>query len=509
MYVHTCHTMRRAEQALFDSGAVSSAQLMEIAIEQAAAQLSLDAEFCDAARRFPLAVVYAGKGKNAGDAIGLARAMGFQRIILRSPIATADFAPETQAQLERLDRGSLVLSPELPPLPPTGALLIDGLLGSGACGELRSEYAALVEEMNRVRAEHAYCCTLAVDIPTGLSADVGVVHKTIVQADATLAIGCVKPGMLADGAEDYVGRLICVPLPDVPLPESAEQVTDASSDTWTPRRAYSDYKNKMGRVRIVAGSLGYTGAAHMCAEAALAAGAGLVELCCLPSIYPLLASRVAAEVMVRPVSSFREVSAAGADALLIGPGLGTPDAQDIEALQQLVETAPCPLVLDADGLNLAAAHGWKLPPQAILTPHPGEMRRLFPEGASMSRAACAAAFIRRQATPCTLLLKGARSIITDGVRTYYNSTGGPYMANGGQGDVLSGVIAAGAARGLEPLQAAARGAYLCGRAATRARVHRGYPEAVSATQLLPYLTALYEADPAASGAAPAPREPKF
>lgn len=117
------------------------------------------------------------------------------------------------------------------------------------------------------------------------------------------------------------------------------------------------------------------------------------------------------------------------------------------------------------------------------------MRRLHPAAAELTRAECAATYV--QAHPCTLLLKGARSIITDGRTTLYNTTGGPYMANGGQGDVLAGVITAYAAQGVEPLQAAALGAYTCGRAAGLARAALGYPQAVSATQLLPWLTAAY------------------
>lgn len=490
MNIHPCHTMRRAEQALFDSGAMSSDELMDIAIDSAVEQLAQDAEFAHAAERFPQVVVYAGKGKNAGDAIGLAKRMGFGRIILRSAAPLHALASETRRQLEQLAPASLEIATAPPRLPLAGALLIDGLLGSGASGPLRPEYAALAEEMNTLRAAHPRCALLAVDIPSGLQADEGPLYSPAVHADATLAIGCVKPGMLADGAEELVGRIICVPLPaEVHMPDSAAQVLDADTPAMLPRRPYSCFKNRAGRVRIIAGSPGYTGAAQMCAEAALAAGAGLVELYCLPSVYETLAQRVAAEVMVRCVHSYAEVPAEGADALLIGPGLGSPDTANAQALQALAEAPPCPLVLDADGLNLAAAGGWRLHRRCILTPHPGEMRRLFPEGAQLSRAECAARFVA--AHPCTLLLKGARSIITNGEHTWYNSLGGPHMANGGQGDVLAGAIAAYAAQGAPPLQAAALGAYTCGRAADRARAAAGFPIAVRATQLLPWLTAQY------------------
>ena len=488
MNIHPCELLRRAEQAVFDSKAMSSDALMDAAIEGCRALLARDPVFAGAAARFRCAIVYAGKGKNAGDAIGLAHRLGFADLRLRCAVPTHDMAAETRRQLAAIPPEHLHVESDRP-ASAEEALLIDGLLGSGACGPLRPEYARLVAELNELRRHSRRALTLALDIPTGLSADGGYLPPLAVQADATLALGCVKPGMLADGAEDYVGRLLCVPLPGcVELPASAACALGEDTLNWLPRREFSCFKNRAGRVRIIAGSVGYTGAAQMCAEAALAAGAGLVELCCLPAVYPILAARVAADVMVRPVADYSELSAEGAQALLIGPGLGQPSEADCCALQQLVETAPCPLVLDADGLNLAAAHGWHIPRSAILTPHPGEMRRLFPAAAELSRAETAAAFVK--AHPCTLLLKGARSIITNGSATLYNTTGGPWMAGGGQGDVLAGVVAALAAQGLPPLRAAALGAWLCGRAATAAYAAAGFPLSVPATRLLPYLTAL-------------------
>lgn len=485
MKIHPGAVMRQAEQELISRGAASSDSLMDSAIAECCALLNRDPQYKGVVRRMSAALIYAGKGKNAGDAIGLARELGFERILLRRAEPHTPFAPETQRQIQLTQQ--LTECPAAPPLPAAaeGYLIIDGLLGSGARGELTQAYAELVEEANTLRAATPYSLTLAVDMPTGLQATGG----EAVRADATLSIGCVKPELLADGAEDYVGRLLCVPLPGAELPASTTHALDDEALNWLPRRPPSCYKNRAGRVCIIAGSPGYTGAAQMCAEAALAAGAGLVELYCLPQIYPTLAARVVPEVMVRPIASYAEVDATHASALLIGPGLGSPTgAEDLHALKALVEQPPCPLVLDADGLNLTAAQGWSISPKAILTPHPGEMRRLYPESAGLPRAECAIRFVNKY--HCTLLLKGARTIIANTSSLFYNTTGGSYMANGGQGDVLSGVIAALAAQGLPGLKAAALGAYLCGRAATAAHAAAGFPLAVSATRLLPHLTAL-------------------
>ena len=488
MFVLSCQQMRHAEQEALAAEVISSDELMDAAICSAVAELQRDAEYAEVRRTLPRVVVYAGKGKNAGDALGIARSLGYSRIILRCASPPEQMAPETRRQLELSKAAADVQTATLPLSPtPEGTLIIDGLLGSGARGRLRPEYANLTREMNALRCANPRSSLLAVDIPTGLDADAGVADADTVRADATLAIGCVKEGMLADGAENYVGRLIGVPLPCVHLPRSSAQVADDGLLSLLPRRNFNCYKNQAGRVRIIAGSVGFLGAAQMCAESALRSGAGLVELFCLPEYYDLLSVRVAPEIMVRRVSSFADVSAEGTQALLIGPGLGTPSAQNQAALHTLLARAECPVVMDADALRLLAAGRLPWPSQSILTPHPGEMRTLFPQAAELSRAETAAQFLLRH--PCTLLLKGARSLITDGSSILYNSTGGPFMANGGQGDVLAGVVAGFAAQGLSPFHAAALGAFICGRAAGIARAKLGHPLCVCATDLLPFLTA--------------------
>lgn len=480
MIVHPCAVIRAAEQAAFASGAATPSSLMDAVIQRMGDALE---KRC-ARVRFPQrVVVYAGKGNNAGDAIGLAARFSCP-ITLRSVCPPGAFSEETRRQWGKL--GERNISTE-PPSPQEGLLIIDGLLGSGGTGELHSDYAKMVLELNALRNSSPHSLTLSIDVPTGLHADTGGTGMVVVQADMTAAIGCVKPGMLKDGVEDYVGQLLCIPLPEVPLPPSQGiQVADESLQSWLPRRRYSCYKNRAGRVNIIAGSVGYAGAAQLCASAAVHAGAGLVSLYCPHEIYPILAARVDAEVMVHPVRSYREVPCEGAQALVIGPGLGQqlPEKEEI-ALEALLAHFPGPVVLDADGLNLAAERGWQVPQQCILTPHPGEMRRLYPASVNLSRAETVRRYVAAHA--CTLLLKGARTIVSNGARTWYNSTGGPYMANGGQGDALSGAIAALAAQGLPPLQAAVLGAYRCGLAAGMAWQEAGFPPSVPASQTIRHL----------------------
>ncbi len=486
MLLATSAAIRAAEQAVFSSGEYDSAGLMALVIRRLVE--TLDAHFCmrhpeqDCLFNPERIVVYAGRGNNAGDAIGLAASYP-SPVILRGvagPDALSADAWREAARLEQVEYADSA------PEPAPHTLIIDGLLGSGASGPLRAETAALVREMNALRAACPHSLTLAIDIPTGLQAEPG---GDVVEADISCPIGCVKPSMLEDGAEDYVGQLLPIPLPEVSIsPCSTDIVTEtAMLRRWLPRRPYSCFKNRVGRVAIIAGSPGMLGAAQMAAEAALAAGAGLVTLYTLPETHALLAARVAPEVMVRCVTSYADIREPEAQALLIGPGLGRPAEAELDALRRLAESFAGAVVLDADALNAAAAHGWELGghPNWILTPHPGEMRRLAPQLADLPRREQVARFL--ESFDGTLLLKGARSLIATREQCFCNGTGGPFMANGGQGDVLAGVTAALAAQGLSPLHAATTAAHACGHAATLAWQQLRHPRAVRATQTLSHL----------------------
>ncbi len=478
MLLATASAIRHAEQALFATGTCSSAELMNAVVARLHAALRARLGDWQPER----IVAYLGRGNNAGDAVGLA-ARYTCPLILRGIRCAEELSPDTQQQLQKAQRAEIA---KTTPPPEPGTLIIDGLLGSGATGTLRPEMAALVREINQLRAACPRSITIAIDIPTGFMAEA---RGDCVAADISCPIGCVKPAMLEDGAEDYVGQLLPIPLPEVTLPPSGTDLVmdEALLHAWLPPRPYSCYKNRAGRVAIVAGSIGMLGAAQMAAEAALAAGAGLVVLYTRPDTYPLLAARVTPEVMVRRVESYADIREPEAQALLIGPGLGQQPQAELAALLTLVEHFSGTVVLDADALNAAAAGQWNLCGHEnwVLTPHPGEMRRLAPQLTHLPRREQVAQFCRDFRG--TLLLKGARSIIAQGQACYYNSTGGPFMANGGQGDVLAGAIAALAAQGLSPLQAAAAGAYACGLAATHAWQTGRYPRSISAVQTLTHL----------------------
>lgn len=233
------------------------------------------------------------------------------------------------------------------------------------------------------------------------------------------------------------------------------------------------HKGNFGKILLLCGSRGYTGAAALAAMGALRSGAGLVFLGVPESIYAIEAVKLT-EAIVFPLPDKGGKLRADAileildrlpkmDAVLIGPGLGRSEGT-FEVVKAVLENASCPVVLDADGINVVAAHkdilrGRTAP--TILTPHDGEFARIG--GVAGENRAAAAGNLARD-LGCILLLKGHETVITDGITTYINRTGNPGMAVGGSGDVLAGLITSLLGQGIAPLEAAACGAWLHGAA---------------------------------------------
>lgn len=243
---------------------------------------------------------------------------------------------------------------------------------------------------------------------------------------------------------------------------------------YLPRRERESHKGDFGKLLLLCGSTGFTGAARMAARAAMRTGAGLVFLGVPEAIYPIVAAALDEPVVFPlPCDTDGRLSAAAlpeirarlenADVVLAGPGMGqTADTREI--IFSLLRETKIPLVLDADGINVLQGHIDVLrtcTAPVILTPHNGEFARLY-SGEPAGRYQETARLARE--TGCIVLRKGHRTLITDGVRVYRNHTGNPGMAKGGSGDVLSGIIAALLGQKVPPLEAAALGAYLHGAA---------------------------------------------
>jgi hydroxyethylthiazole kinase-like uncharacterized protein yjeF len=451
--------MRSLEEAAFALG-ISAEHLMDLAGAGIARRLQV---------QFPqpgLAVGYVGKGNNGGDALVALRHLrgaGWQ-VALRAAWPESEWGKLPRKKLRELGIEPVADLPEQSSGP---LLLLDGLLGIGAKGGLREPLAGLAREMAELR-EHHGAIIAAMDLPSGLDADSG--EGEAVTADLTLTVGAPKQGMAGGNGVERSGRIILVPLKDLPLPGdgSLEFFCPEAFPGLLPPRGHEFHKGDSGRVGILAGSPGMTGAAVLCASSALHAGAGLVGVHVEESFLPHLATAMPPEAMVRlSIDPVRSAFETGHDALVIGPGLGnTARTYQATLLARLAEEIPA--VIDADALNWLAAAGRLdlLREWHVITPHPGEFKRLAPDLAGMKRQEAAEAFVSRY--PCTLLLKGARSLVAKaGEVTRFNPTGHAGMASGGQGDVLSGVIGTLLAQGLGGPDAAALGAWLCGRAAER------------------------------------------
>ena len=487
--------MRAAEEAAFANG-VQVEALMNKAGAGVAQMLT---KFFPKPSR---CIVFAGKGHNAGDALFAAQCLQRSgwKIEVRLAFKEADCSELMRKKLADLRRrppeilggvpsksGDADLSVTLVELwadvteqtrraqesiaaetcaGTAGPLVIlDGLLGVGAKPPLREPIRAACRAINQLRKTNgAY--VFGVDLPTGLDTDSGKTDRDCVVADFTVTIGFAKPGLVADGALNYVGRLEVVPLSELQSPAAKPKEIIGSLPAFLgllPRRKYNSYKNQFDRIGVVAGSKGFIGAALMTSQAALRAGAGLVEVFVPEEIYEIVAGAAFMEAMVKPIASYRDLLKAKADVWAVGPGLGKSRAAEI---LELIEKAKQPMVLDADGLNIVSEKTSVLrrcKGERLLTPHPGEMKRLFPKEQE-SRAKTATKFCDR--FPVTLLLKGSRTVVAERGRPLsYNTTGNPGMATGGMGDVLTGVCAGLVGQGLSLYDAARTGAWLCGRAA--------------------------------------------
>ncbi len=461
----TCSEMSEAERLFFSGGRSPEPWMDEAGRLCARAILHF----------FPVAGtarIFCGRGNNAGDALVVARWL--QREGWRVEVILSDGADG----LSPLARKKLDEWQEEPLHPPSVSgfgseglplVLVDGLVGIGSKGALRGTLLALAASMNEMRCKESGT-TFAIDLPSGFDADLGIAGPGAVVADVTLTITAAKTGFVTDGAADTVGRIVEIPL-GIPLTAGDESRRCLFPSNLRPRlarRNFETHKGAAGRVVIVAGSKGLTGAAVLSAIGASRGGAGLVTVCVPDEIYAIVAAKAPSEVMVRPYRNGAEVRELAADVFAVGPGMGSSLAKGIEAL--LIEETR-PVVMDADALNALARRPGGVPAFAgprLLTPHPGEMARLVGRSAEDGRAEQAIRFATQHGV--SLLLKGARSVIASPGRPLeFNTTGHPGMASGGMGDVLTGLCAALIGQGHDEHDAACLGSWLLGRAAELAK----------------------------------------
>ena len=483
--------MQAIEEAAFARG-VSAAGLMVEAGSAIARSIT---------GSFPttgLAIAFLGKGNNGGDALVALkklRAVGWKLAVrLEHPIE--ELSPLAKEHLCDLGQEYLYSSKSLDELVHSSShpiILLDGLVGIGAKGPLRQPLAELAEEMKRLQGIGAI--VYAMDIPSGVDTDTGEVYPCAVIADVTCSVALPKIGILQSSAVNHVGGIDHLPLRELQTDENSD-VELITPSSWDKRyRNFDFHKGMAGRVGILAGSPGMLGAACIAARGALLAGAGLVTIFCPESIFEAMSIKAPDEVMVSLISNSTETkSFENLHALVIGPGLGSPqNAQSTSAeltplILKLFNSTRLPVLIDADGLNLLATTDLlgSLSEDTILTPHPGEMLRLYPQAKDeSSREETIENFCKE--SPATILFKGARTLIKkQGSPCYVNGRGHAGMATAGQGDLLSGVIGALRAQGYNSLHASCMGAWICGRASELASIGSA-KESLTTSQTASYI----------------------
>ncbi len=442
--------------------------------------------------------VYAGTGGNGGDGLAAARhlaAKGFRVKVVLASKPEQLRSSEARIMYRALEAMDYTVDVEVARSvcsfePPEADVVIDALLGVGLHGAPRSPYAELINAINRSQAG----LKVAVDVPSGIDADTGESPGVHVVADITVTLHKPKPGVLR--RRDASGEIVVAPI-GAP-PEAEIYVGPGDVAHRLRRRRWDTRKGRGGRVLVVAGSRWYVGAALLAARAAEAAGVDLVYLASTRNVIeaamasaPTLIPVVLEGDHLAPehVEQLRSL-AERADAIAAGMGLGLAE-ETREAVRRLLDLARGlgkPLVLDADGLKHLAAIGPDAlgGVKAVLTPHDAEFEKLF--GKKPSPVTCIAQRVMDAVEASTaargavVLLKGPVDVIAGPGRARLNKTGAPAMSVGGTGDVLAGLVAGIAARGLEPFHAAAVAAYVNG--AAGALAYREKAESMNALDVL-------------------------
>jgi NAD(P)H-hydrate epimerase len=464
-------------------------------------------------------VVLCGGGNNGGDGLVAARNLhiwGFKvnALILAKKDA---LSPDCNRQYQIAKKIGIPMefSKSINERDIHGAVVvIDAIFGTGISRHIKGSIADVIKFVNASRITH-HAFTVSVDIPSGISSDTGEILGEAIRADFTVTFGLPKRGHYLYPGAEYTGRLF---VEDIGFPTgllTSEKLRLNLIDREVvsgliPQRPRYSHKGDYGRVLIIAGSRGKTGAALMTTRACLRSGAGLVTLAAPESLINVFQSRVTEE-MTLPLAddgsgmlSFKAIdqilafAAQKADVIAIGPGIGHSTNTE-KILFELIQKSTLPMVIDADGINSLASSVKrqasseilkKAKAPIILTPHPGEMARLLQVSAPLpipptrsltselqtkierDRISTAMSFSKDSGT--YLVLKGVPTVVAepDG-NAFINTTGNPGMATAGSGDVLTGIIASLLGQDLSPLNASLLGVYIHGLAGDIAAKAKG------------------------------------
>jgi ADP-dependent NAD(P)H-hydrate dehydratase / NAD(P)H-hydrate epimerase len=414
----TIRQMRAREQASWAAGCTETEVIRRVGETAARRALALT-------QAGDFILLLAGKGHNGDDVRAMQPHLPGRRVELLEIL-------EPAAGLETLP-AALARRP---------ALVVDGLFGIGLDRPLEEPWQKIIGLINGTNRP-----VLAVDVPSGLNADTGEPQPVAVRADVTLAVGAVKRGLLNPAAWESAGRLeVARDVGLLPPPAPGDLHWSGAEDfrEYPPRRAAVSHKGNYGHLSIVAGSLGFHGAAVLAARGAHRAQPGLVTLFTLEQVYHAVAGQLQSTMVSvwRPDMKFP----ANTSAVLVGPGLAIPDLPDAvrSTLRRAWMETPGPVVVDASALDWLPLYPIPQNAVRVITPHPGEAARLLkirPAEVQANRVDTVREISRRYGS-CWVVLKGHQTLIGRATGDIFvNSSGNPQLAQGGSGDVLAGYLA--------------------------------------------------------------------
>ncbi|MEW5706371.1 MAG: NAD(P)H-hydrate dehydratase [Actinomycetota bacterium] len=426
-------------------------------------------------------LIVCGKGNNGGDGFVAARLLsqaGY-KVTVFSLADREAFPPAARKAFDNLPpEVKLIKDPDLDLLDRSmheSDLIIDAIFGFSLRGAVRGIASEVIDILNSSKKP-----ILSVDLPSGLEADTGKVHNVAVKANQTVTFSAIKLGMLLLPGSEYTGEVYVadIGIPDSLIREfsSFRQLQREDVYELFPARRIEAHKKSVGQVLVIAGSRGMPGAAVLVARGAYKIGAGLVAFAPPQSIAPILNGALVEAIAWPQVETNAGTLAMSAyenllelssryDVTAIGPGLGLED-ETVELVRRLVENIEKPLVVDASALIAVAGKTdvlTKRKAETVITPHPGEMARLFNVSTNVILDD-PIGFAKRAAEELGVIavLKGPRTIISKATESTINTTGNPGLATAGTGDVLTGFVASLMAQGLSAYDAASVAVYMHG-----------------------------------------------
>lgn len=412
-------------------------------------------------------LVVCGSGNNGGDGFAIARLLFLKNIGVSVLFLGKEESctKETRYQKNICEKYGIKIGRNYEEAEYT--CIVDAIFGTGLSRKVEGIYREVIEKINDSKGQ-----VLSVDIPSGVNGDTGEVMGTGVKADTTVTFAFAKRGHLLREGREHTGRLMVC---DIGIPTESLSCKEQPAFSYVPEdltmpvRAAGSNKGSYGKALMISGSKNMAGAAALCAEAAIKAGAGLVrvltEECNRAIIQTLIPEAVLSTYEKNTASEMAVESLDWASVTAIGPGLGLGSDKEL-LLYRVLTCCKTPLVIDADGINLLEKHKeilkeYKEP--CIITPHLGEMSRLTGKPISEIRkdlCQTAADVAREYGVIC--VLKDGGTVVSDGKRIYINGSGNHGMSTGGSGDVLTGILTGMLAQHMEPFQASCMAVYLHG-----------------------------------------------